>query len=162
MLGSLLKEMSPHDWQPLSWTSWVFLTFTLLRWEAVQTVTSPSQVGSSADCHLFKRMKELSFACPHAWDFRVVPGGGGTRGRDTFSSFIVWVQGVCQRLILSSRPLEPDSMVRLWKIIAKIFPKERELSMILSSLMSRGQLWRTESSVQCVEALHGLFFYISH
>lgn len=119
----------------------------LLRWEAVQAVASPPQVGSSADCHLFKRMEELSFTCPCAWDFRVGTGGGGTRGRDTFSSFIVWIQGVCQRLILSSSLLKPDSMVRLWKIIAKIFLKERELSMILSSLMSRGQLWRRERSV---------------
>lgn len=113
----------------------------------MQTVISPPQVGSGAHCHLFKRMKELSFTCHHAWDFKVGAGGGGTRGRDTFSSFIVCVQGVCQRLILSSRPLEPDSVVRLWKIIAKIFPKERELSTILSTLVSHGQLWRKESSV---------------
>lgn len=127
----------------------------LLRWEAVQTVTSPPQVGSSADCHLFQRMKELSSTCPHAWDFRVGAGGGGTRGRDTFSSFIVWVQGVCQRLILSSSPLKPDSMVRLWKIIAKISPKRRTEHDSFKFNVSQATV---EEGEQCVEVLHGLLF----
>lgn len=141
MLGSLLKEMGPHDWQALSWTSWIFFIFT-----------SP-QVGSGTACHLSKGMKEPSAACHHAWDFRARAGGGGTRGRGTFSSFVCVC--VCQWLFLSSRPLEPDSMVRLWKIIAKISPKEKELDMVPPTLVLHMQLWRRESGVgrPCMDSL---------
>lgn len=46
-------------------------------------------------------------------------------------------------------------MVRLWKIIAKISPKEKELGMVPPTLVLHMQLWRRESGVgsPCMDSL---------
>lgn len=153
MLGSLLKEMGPHDWQPLSWTSWVFLTFT-----------SP-QVRSGADCHLSSSGGKQCRLSPLQKDERAfIHLSHGTSELvlevvelevEILFLFLLCESRVSVSDWLSSSPLKPDSMVRLWKIIAKISPKRRTEHDSFKFNVSQATV---EEGEQCVEVLHGLLF----